>query len=101
MHLRQLGCSTGTGGLRPGFRGVLHPGWPGSDGAEVMAGRRRAVGALAALVTLVTAGCSTSGLASLPLPHPGVGKGGYNLNVVFENALNLPAFARCGCRAPT
>lgn len=59
-----------------------------------MAGRRRAVGALAALVTLVTAGCSTSGLASLPLPHPGVGKGGYNLNVVFENALNLPAFAK-------
>ena len=47
-----------------------------------------------AAVSLATAGCSTSGLASLPLPHPGLGKGGYSLNAVFENALNLPAYAK-------
>lgn len=57
-------------------------------------GRRISRGACTTLVALVTAGCSTSGLASLPLPHPGVGKGGYSLTAVFENALNLPAFAK-------
>ncbi|MDA0249848.1 MAG: MlaD family protein [Actinomycetota bacterium] len=56
--------------------------------------RRTTAAALVAAVSLATAGCSTSGLASLPLPHPGLGKGGYSLNAVFENALNLPAYAK-------
>jgi len=56
--------------------------------------RRTTAAALVAVVSLATAGCSTSGLASLPLPHPGLGKGGYSLNAVFENALNLPAYAK-------
>ena len=56
--------------------------------------RRTTAAALVAAVSLATAGCSTSGLASLPLPHPGLGKGGYSLNAVFENAFNLPAYAK-------
>ena len=56
--------------------------------------RKKSTAALVAAVSLATAGCSTSGLASLPLPHPGLGKGGYNLNAVFSNALNLPAYAK-------
>lgn len=43
---------------------------------------------------LVTAGCSSSGLASLPLPHPGLSGDGYSITAVFENALNVPAFAK-------
>lgn len=43
---------------------------------------------------LVTAGCSTSGLADLPLPAPGLGAGGYRLTAVFANALNLPERAK-------
>ena len=50
--------------------------------------------ALAVALPLSTAGCATSGLASLPLPHPGEGPGGYTLTAVFANALNLPAFAK-------
>ncbi len=52
---------------------------------------------LAALLTLAavgTAGCATSGLSSLPLPHPGLSDGGYTINAVFTNALNLPEFAK-------
>ena len=60
----------------------------------MMAGRRKAAVLLAATVAVSTAGCSTSGLASLPLPHPGTGKGGYTINAVFANALNLPAYAK-------
>ena len=49
---------------------------------------------LAVALPLSSAGCATSGLASLPLPHPGEGPGGYTLTAVFANALNLPAFAK-------
>jgi virulence factor Mce-like protein len=51
--------------------------------------------ALAAVVSLSASGCATNGLASLPLPKPGLSKGSsYTLTAVFENALNLPAFAK-------
>jgi len=60
----------------------------------MMTRRGRSAVVLAMTVTLATAGCASSGLASLPLPHPGTGPGGYNLTVVFENALNVPAFAK-------
>ncbi|MDH6199019.1 virulence factor Mce-like protein [Mycobacterium frederiksbergense] len=43
---------------------------------------------------LTASGCGTEGLASLPLPAPGVGSGGYQLTAVFSNALNLPANAK-------
>ncbi|MFM9034122.1 MAG: MlaD family protein [Mycobacterium sp.] len=57
--------------------------------------KRRLSVALAAAVSLSTAGCATNGLASLPLPKPGLSRGsGYTLTAVFENALNLPAFAK-------
>jgi virulence factor Mce-like protein len=55
-------------------------------------GARGIVTAVAAAV--VTAGCATNGLASLPLPAPGLGSGGYSLNAVFSNALNLPMNAK-------
>lgn len=54
---------------------------------------RRAVSAAVA-TALVVSGCSTNGLASLPLPAPSVGAGGYHLTAVFANALNLPASAK-------
>lgn len=61
----------------------------------MMAGRRKAAAVMiAATVAVSTAGCATSGLASLPLPHPGTGKGGYTITAVFANALNLPAYAK-------
>ncbi|MGD1239131.1 MlaD family protein [Mycobacterium seoulense] len=47
-----------------------------------------------AAAAMVTAGCATNGLASLPLPAPGLGSGGYSLNAVFSNALNLPMNAK-------
>lgn len=50
--------------------------------------------AAAALIGGLTAGCATNGLGSLPLPAPGIGSGGYILNAVFANALNLPAHAK-------
>lgn len=53
---------------------------------------RRLVPAL--VTTLVVSGCATDGLASLPLPAPAVGAGGYQLTAVFSNALNLPANAK-------
>ncbi|OJZ74540.1 mammalian cell entry protein [Mycobacterium paraffinicum] len=56
------------------------------------AGPRGVLAAVAAAV--VTAGCATNGLASLPLPAPGLGSGGYSLNAVFSNALNLPMNAK-------
>jgi virulence factor Mce-like protein len=58
----------------------------------MMAGRR--VAALAAAVCLTVSSCASEGLASLPLPAPGVGTGGYTLTAVFSNALNLPANAK-------
>ncbi|WP_197694727.1 MCE family protein [Mycobacterium sp. 852002-51971_SCH5477799-a] len=48
----------------------------------------------AVTAAMVTAGCATNGLASLPLPAPGLGSGGYSLNAVFSNALNLPMNAK-------
>ncbi|GFG80544.1 mammalian cell entry protein [Mycobacterium paragordonae] len=49
-----------------------------------------AIGAAALLLS----GCATNGLASLPLPAPGLGSGGYELTAVFANALNLPMNAK-------
>jgi len=54
---------------------------------------RRAV-AVALAAGLTVSGCSTNGLASLPLPAPSVGSGGYHLTAVFSNALNLPMNAK-------
>ncbi len=49
-----------------------------------------AIGAAA----ILSSGCATNGLASLPLPAPGVGSGGYTLTAVFASALNLPMNAK-------
>ncbi len=53
----------------------------------------RSVLAMATTV-LISSGCATNGLASLPLPAPGLGSGGYTLTAVFANALNLPMNAK-------
>jgi virulence factor Mce-like protein len=53
----------------------------------------RRVFTLAVAVCLTVSSCASEGLASLPLPAPGVGSGGYTLTAVFSNALNLPANA--------
>jgi phospholipid/cholesterol/gamma-HCH transport system substrate-binding protein len=50
--------------------------------------------ALALSAALVLSGCAGEGLASLPLPAPGVGSGGYTVTAIFTNALNLPAEAK-------
>lgn len=47
-----------------------------------------------AATALIASGCGTNGLASLPLPAPGLGSGGYTLTAVFSNALNLPMNAK-------
>lgn len=47
-----------------------------------------------AAAVLITSGCGTNGLASLPLPAPGLGSGGYTLTAMFANALNLPMNAK-------
>jgi virulence factor Mce-like protein len=62
----------------------------------MMTAKKKFTVALAAAVSLTTAGCgATNGLASLPLPKPGLSSGaGYTINAVFANALNLPAFAK-------
>lgn len=60
----------------------------------MMTPRRRSAFALAIAASLTTAGCGSSGLASLPLPHPGLSGDGYRITAVFENALNVPAFAK-------
>ena len=55
----------------------------------------RAKAALAISATaILSSGCATNGLASLPLPAPGLGSGGYTLTAVFANALNLPMNAK-------
>lgn len=59
-----------------------------------MTGPARFSIALAVAVSLSTAGCATTGLSSLPLPHPGLSQGGYTLTAIFENALNVPALAK-------
>ena len=56
--------------------------------------RRSGLPLAIAAVSLTVSGCATEGLASLPLPAPGVGSGGYTLTAVFSNALNLPANAK-------
>ena len=54
-----------------------------------MTAKQRCAAALAA-VSVTTAGCASQGLASLPLPKPGLSSGsGYTITAVFENALNL------------
>ena len=78
-------------GLRPGFRIDLRAGRHGRDGAEMTAMRG---GVAMAVAVLITSGCATNGLASLPLPAPGLGSGGYTLTAVFSNALNLPMNAK-------
>ncbi|MGV0740956.1 MCE family protein [Mycolicibacterium sp. XJ870] len=59
-----------------------------------MGADRRLPVALAMAACLTVSGCATEGLASLPLPAPGVGSGGYRVTAVFSNALNLPANAK-------
>ncbi len=55
---------------------------------------RRLPAVLAVTTCLTVSGCADMSLASLPLPAPGVGSGGYQLTAVFSNALNLPANAK-------
>lgn len=55
---------------------------------------RRRLSAVALTVVFLCVGCSTSGLADLPLPAPGLGAGGYRLTAIFANALNLPERAK-------
>ena len=65
-------------------------------GSQQVVNTRRNRMAVAAVVTgicVATAGCG--GIESMPLPRPGMsGSGGYLLNATFENALNLPAYAK-------
>ena len=58
-----------------------------------MAARAKAAIAIGA-AAILSSGCATNGLASLPLPAPGLGSGGYTLTAVFANALNLPMNAK-------
>ena len=58
------------------------------------AATRKSALAIAVATAIVSSGCATNGLASLPLPAPGLGSGGYTLTAVFSNALNLPMNAR-------
>ncbi len=46
------------------------------------------------VAAVVSSGCGTDGLASLPLPTPGLDSTGYRLTAVFANALNLPMNAK-------
>lgn len=55
---------------------------------------RGKAGAAIAAAAIVTSACGTNGLASLPLPAPGMGSGGYALTAIFANALNLPMNAK-------
>lgn len=59
-----------------------------------MTARMKVAATMAAVVSMTTAGCASNGLASLPLPHPGLSEGGYTLTAIFENALNVPALAK-------
>lgn len=56
--------------------------------------RRKGAVAIAVATAVVSSGCATNGLASLPLPAPGLGSGGYTVTAVFSNALNLPMNAK-------
>lgn len=57
-------------------------------------GRAGKAGAAILAAAVVSSGCATNGLASLSLPAPGLGSGGYTLTAVFSNALNLPMKAK-------
>ena len=59
----------------------------------VMGARAKAALAISA-TAILSSGCATNGLASIPLPAPGLGSGGYTLTAVFANALNLPMNAK-------
>lgn len=59
-----------------------------------MIGLRRLAGPVVAIAVLLTSGCSTNGLASLPLPAPGMSGGSYGLKAIFTNILNLPSRAK-------
>ncbi len=59
-----------------------------------MATRGRAALAVVLATAVVSSGCATNGLASVPLPAPGLDSAGYRLTAVFGNALNLPAKAK-------
>jgi virulence factor Mce-like protein len=50
--------------------------------------------AMAVAAAVLSSGCATNGLGTLPLPAPGLGSGGYTLTAVFSNALNLPMKAK-------
>ena len=66
----------------------------------MITGRGRSARTIVAIVALSTAtavvgsGCATNGLASLPLPAPGLSSAGYRLTAIFANALNLPTKAK-------
>jgi virulence factor Mce-like protein len=60
----------------------------------MMATRAKSALATAVATALVSSGCATNGLASLPLPAPGLGAGGYTLTAIFADALNLPMKAK-------
>ena len=97
MGLRQLGCSTGTlQDFGPDFGLTYVLDGSGCDGAEMMTGVRAHAKAAVAIgaAAIFSSGCATNGLASLPLPAPGVGSGGYTLTAIFSNALNLPMNAK-------
>ncbi len=53
-----------------------------------------AIVATIAATAVVSSGCGTDGLASLPLPAPGLSSAGYRLTAIFSNALNLPMNAK-------
>lgn len=61
-----------------------------------MAARANALKATVAILAaaIVSSGCTTNGLGSLPLPAPGLDSGSYELTAVFANALNLPMNAK-------
>ena len=85
MGLRQLGCSTGTmQSFRTRFQHIVGDGRPRGDGAEVTASARNHLLPWMISACLTASGCASEGLASLPLPAPRVGSGGYTLTAVFS-----------------
>ncbi len=59
-----------------------------------MAARGKSALAIVVATAVVSSGCATNGLASLPLPAPGLNSAGYRLTAIFGNALNLPMNAK-------
>lgn len=59
----------------------------------MMRAKGKTTAAIAA-AAVITSACGTNGLASLPLPAPGMGSGGFVLTAIFANALNLPMNAK-------